>query len=332
MGNDGRYFRGPHEWKLRRAHEAHAGLALENTWLTFAVSGLLIFPWLITAWTIPHLRNVYAGATAATLEKVFIFGLLWGVGAMLLGLGVSRVGLALAFSVILGITATIGALIPLAVLHPEELFAKRGLALWAGSAIMIVGLVFLAIAGRHREHESGLAGDAPRSGFMLGLIICIFSGLFSSLLNFAFTFGDELRVRALAEGASSTMASNPIWALAVTGGFVANAVYCLYLLQKNKTWRVYSERNTSAYWLLGALTGLLWFGGTLTYGSGAAILGVLGGEIGWPVFMVVDIIAGLFWGMITGEWRAASRRTMNYCWTGVAFLMLAIAVIGLGGS
>jgi L-rhamnose-H+ transport protein len=197
---------------------------------------------------------------------------------------------------------------------------------------MIVGLVFLAIAGRHRERESGLATGAPRSGFTLGLIICIFSGLFSSLLNFAFTFGDELRVRALAEGASNTMASNPIWALAVTGGFVANAVYCIYLLRKNKTWGVYSESHTSFYWFLGALMGLLWFGGTLMYGSGAAILGALGGEIGWPVFMVVDIIAGLFWGMITGEWKAASRRTMAYCWTGVAILMLAIAVISIGSA
>jgi L-rhamnose-H+ transport protein len=304
----------------------------ENTWLTFAVSGLLIFPWLITTWTIPHLRDVYAGATTPTLAKVFIFGVLWGVGAMLLGLGISRVGLALGFSIILGITASFGALIPLAVLHPEELFAKRGLALWAGSAIMIVGLIFLAIAGSHRERESGVAGGAPRSGFTIGLIICIFSGLFSSLLNFAFTFGDELRVRALAEGATATMASNPIWALAVSGGFVANAAYCLYLLQKNKTWSVYGERNTSVYWPLGALTGLLWFGGTLTYGSGAAILGTLGGEIGWPVFMVVDIIAGLFWGMITGEWKAASRRTMKYCWTGVAILMLAIAVISVGSA
>lgn len=36
--------------------------------------------------------------------KVVLFGILWGVGATLFGLGISRVGLALGFALILGIT------------------------------------------------------------------------------------------------------------------------------------------------------------------------------------------------------------------------------------
>jgi len=75
---------------------------------------------------------------------------------------------------------------------------------------------------------------------MIGLLICIFSGIFSSLLNFAFFLGDELRVRALPSGASSAMA-NPIWALTVTGGFLANFVYCVYMLSKNHTWAAFRQ-------------------------------------------------------------------------------------------
>jgi len=140
-----------------------------------------------------------------------------------------------------------------------------------------------------------------------------------------------LRVRALAAGASASMAANPIWALSVTFGFIANAVYCLYLLKKNKTWSVY-KTGGAPYWFLGSLMGLLWFGGTLMYGSGAAVLGRLGGMIGWPVFMVMDIIVGLFWGMITGEWKDAGRRAMTYCWAGIGILVLAIVGISLGGA
>ena len=156
----------------------------------------------------PNVPDIYAGASASTLLKVVLFGLLWGVGATLFGLGISRVGMALGFALILGITASFGSLFPLAILHSEQLGTKRGLALIAGTIVMIVGLVFLALAGRTRERDLGTA-DGVRSGFTVGLVICIFSGIFSSMLNFSFVFGDELRLRALQAGASSAMAANP---------------------------------------------------------------------------------------------------------------------------
>jgi len=303
----------------------------ENSWLLYAFTGLVVFPWVIAFATVPQLAGVYASASFATLAKVAVFGFAWGIGATLCGLGISRVGLALAFSIILGITASFGSLIPLAVLHPEELLAKHGIALIAGTVIMTAGLTLLAIAGRLRERNAGQMG-AAQSGFTLGLIICILSGLFSSMLNFSFVFGDELRVKALASGASASMAANPIWSLTVTGGFIANAVYCVYLLNSNKTWGVYNNGGSTVYWFLGSLMGLLWFGGTLTYGVGASILGTLGAMIGWPVFMVMDIIVGLFWGMITGEWKHAGRKSLTYCWAGIGVLFLAILVISVGGA
>ena len=59
-------------------------------------------------------------------RKCLLFGFAWGIGATLCGLGISRVGLALAFAVILGITASFGSLIPLAVVHPHELLSPLG--------------------------------------------------------------------------------------------------------------------------------------------------------------------------------------------------------------
>ncbi len=303
----------------------------ENSWLLFAVTGLIIFPWIITLVTIPRVSAVYSGASGATLWKVVLFGIAWGVGSTLFGIGITRVGMALGFAIILGITASFGSLFPLAVLHPEELHSKRGEYLMIGTAIMIVGLLFLALAGKRRERDAGASGT-PRSGFALGLVICIFSGIFSSMLNFSFVFGDEIRIRALATGASNSMAANPIWSLTVTGGFLSNLVYCVYLLNKNKTWSVYCEGNPSTYWLLGGLTGLLWYGGVVAYGMGAASLGKLGGIVGWPVFMTLDIIAGIFWGAVTGEWKQASRRAVTYCWAGVGILVFAIVMISIGNA
>jgi L-rhamnose-H+ transport protein len=303
----------------------------ENSWLLFALSGLIIFPWMVNFATVPDVAGVYAATSPSTLIKVLLFGLLWGVGSTLFGLAISRVGMALGFALILGITSSFGSLIPMAILHPEQLLARRGLALIAGSAIMVLGLAFLALAGRTREKDLG-TGKGARSGFAFGLVLCIFSGIFSSMMNFSFVFGDELRVRALQSGASNAMAANPIWALTVTGGFVANFLYCVYLLNKNRTWSVFREANSSPHWLLGILMGSLWFGGTVLYGVGAASLGALGGIVGWPIFMTIDILAALFWGAVSGEWRGASRRALIYNWTGVGVLLVAIAVISAGNA
>jgi len=128
------------------------------------------------------------------------------------------------------------------------------------------------------------------------------------------------------------MAANPIWTLTVTGGFVPNFLYCAYLLNKNRTWSVFRVGNPSAYWPLGILTGLLWFGGIVFYGMGAASLGALGGIVGWPIFMTVDILAGLLWGAVSGEWNGASRKALIYNWTGVGVLLLAIAIISAGNA
>ncbi|MGA7030658.1 MAG: L-rhamnose/proton symporter RhaT [Candidatus Acidiferrales bacterium] len=303
----------------------------ENSWLIFAATGLVIFPWIITFLTVPRVGQIYLQSSLPTLEKVVLFGIAWGVGSTLFGIGISRVGMALGFAIILGITASFGSFFPLAVLHPEELHTQRGIALMVGTATMIVGLLFLALAGKRRERDSG-AGGTTRSGFALGLVICIFSGIFSSMLNFSFLFGDEIRIHALAAGASNSMAANPIWSLTVTGGFLSNLLYCVYLLNKNKSWGVYRRGNPSTYWLLGCLSGLLWYGGVVAYGMGAASLGKLGGIVGWPVFMTLDIIAGIFWGAVTGEWKQASRRAVAYCWAGVAVLILAIILISIGNA
>ncbi|MGA8153012.1 MAG: hypothetical protein WB952_18820 [Terriglobales bacterium] len=48
--------------------------------------------------------------------------------------------------------------------------------------------------------------------------------------------------------------------------------------------------------------------------------------------MTLDIIVGLFWGAVSGEWKGASRRALLYNWSGVVVLLVAIAVISAGNA
>ena len=190
-----------------------SGWRWENIWLLYAITGLVVFPWLTAFATVPHLVGVLAQASGAVLGKVAFFGFAWGIGAVLFGQGIARVGLALGFSIILGISGSFGSLLPMAILHPEQLTTRPGIALIVGTVIMAIGLAFLALAGQRRERERAPAAvGEQRPGFGLGLIICILSGLFSSLLNFTFVFGAEITDISLRAGASQVMAGNGIWA------------------------------------------------------------------------------------------------------------------------
>ena len=51
-----------------------------------------------------------------------------------------------------------------------------------------------------------------------------------------------------------------------------------------------------------------------------------------PCIMSIDIIAGIVWGFVGGEWKGASRAALGYCLTGIAILFLAIGVISLGSA
>jgi hypothetical protein len=52
----------------------------ENSWLLFALSGLIIFPWIINFATVPSVLRVYSEVSPSVLTKVVSFGLLWVPG------------------------------------------------------------------------------------------------------------------------------------------------------------------------------------------------------------------------------------------------------------
>src|SRR6266436_9337247 len=159
-------------------------------------------------------------------------------------MGIGGVGMALGFAIILGITASVGSLLPLVVLHPEQLWTRQGHALMLGLLLVISGVLLCSMAGRLREREASLqAKDPGGRGFGLGLVICVLSGIFSAMLNFSFVFGKELQELSLAAGARATMASNLIWALALSAGCLANAAYCGYLLRRNHSWSFFTSRE-----------------------------------------------------------------------------------------
>jgi len=134
--------------------------AWENTWLAWTIFALGIFPPLLTFSTISHPGAVYAQPGMAPFEMIVLAcGAGWGASQVFFGLAVDAVGIALAFSVILGISAAVGSLIPLVREHPEKIPTSGGMMVLLGIALVIAGVSVCAVAGRKRE---AALGQGPR--------------------------------------------------------------------------------------------------------------------------------------------------------------------------
>lgn len=298
-------------------------------WLFYSIVAMLVCPWLIVMATIPSAAAVYSSAGFAPLALAGLFGAGWGVGSVLFGLGVARVGTALAFGIIISLTAAVGSVVPLVLLHPDQLIAKRGLLLLLGLALVILGVVWCAKAGALREavHAGSDRARAPREDFRRGLAICVASGISSPMINLSLAFGDPISSQAIRCGANPANASIAVLAVAVTAGFLINAGYCLYLLGRNGLGKRVSAVQCLCNFLFCGAMGFLWMFGLYFYGLGATRLGAYGSALGWPVFTITMVLTANFLGILTGEWQTAGRNAVRYLSAGIGAMVAAMIVI-----
>ena len=89
----------------------------ENTWLVFSVVSLLILPWALALGLVDHLFETYDAMSLYQIAIPILFGVGWGIAQVLFGLSVQRLGLGLAYAIIVGLGALLGTLVPLFVQH-----------------------------------------------------------------------------------------------------------------------------------------------------------------------------------------------------------------------
>lgn len=135
----------------------------ENTWLMYSFWSLLILPWGLALVTVPELANVMGMVPTRSLVWVFLFGMGWGVGCVLFGLGLKLVGLALGTAIVLGLNNALGALLPLSLSHRSESTGASGQVLVAGVAIMLAGVVACSWAGQRKERDSAKTTASSKS-------------------------------------------------------------------------------------------------------------------------------------------------------------------------
>lgn len=307
----------------------------DNSWYLACIVMYVVCPWLYAALLIPDTLSVLK-ETWRDVGMIALFGLIQGTGGVAYIYGVSLIGISLGYSVMLSLITVFSVTVPLVVAHPEKITTVGGITLLAGAATMVVGTVLCGTAGGRRGQTADFVRSAsPRpTRYLWAILVCLWSGFANSFFYFALEFQDS--IRAVASGKYGI--PDRLWPVLVflplyAGMFVVNSLYFLPKMVMNNTLRNYWEASNGLakeYGLAVAIA-VPWFVATVVlYPAGFTLLGPLGVSVGAGLFMGMMIVSSNILGLKTGEWKDSARAVLRMLYAGVAVILFAMVVFGLG--
>ncbi len=308
----------------------------ESFWLVQGVFAWLVFPYLGALLAIPDGHSLgellSAGDGDAALKSIF-FGVLWGVGGLTFGLSMRYLGIALGQSIALGTCSAFGTLIP-AVMKGEQLFSGEGLVLLIGVSVAIAGIAVIGYAGSLRaKNMTEEQKKAAVKDFALGkgLFVALLAGVMSASFNLGLEAAEPIRLKAVELGTDGLYAGLPAILMVTFGGFLTNAVYCLFQNVKNKTLKDYTSVSGKVWvnnLLFTALAGILWYSQFfgLTLGKSFFTEGSVMMAFSWSILMSLNVTFSNVWGIVLKEWKGAGSKTVSVLIIGMLILIFSLVL------
>jgi L-rhamnose-H+ transport protein len=329
------------------------GWAWESFWIVGGIFSWLIVPPLAAWLTIPGFADIIHHTDGSILFWTYVMGVLWGIGGLTYGLGVRYLGVSLGSTIILGLCATFGALVPpiyynfsphagkdtfTAMLHTHW-----GQMVLLGMLICITGIIICGKAGMMKEKDLSKNDVAAANNkdyrFGLGIFVAIVSGILSACFNFGIEAGkpmadtaNQLWVASHPNMGAFLFGNNVTYVVLLWGGLTTNFIWCMVLNFRNKTFGDYRNAKTPLLknYLFCALAGTTWFLQFFFYGMGASRLG--NGSSSWILHMAFIILVANIWGLALKEWKNVSKKAFTTVIIGIAVITLSVLVVGYGNS
>jgi len=312
--------------------------AWESFWLVQGLFAWIVFPYLGALLAVPaghSLIEIISSGNGAALPAMF-YGVLWGIGGLTFGLSMRYLGVALGQSIALGTCSAFGTLIP-ALMLGTDLFSGKGLVLLIGVSIAIAGIAVIGYAGSLRsKNMTEEQKKAAVKDFALGkgLLVALLAGVMSACFSLGLEAAEPIKAAAIGLGSKPLFAGLPAILLITTGGFITNAIYCLYQNAKNKTGKDYFSvpRNVLINNVLFcALAGILWYSQFfgLTLGKSFLTEGSVMMAFSWSILMSLNVTFSNVWGILLKEWKGAGSKTVAVLALGMLILIISLIVPNL---
>ena len=305
-------------------------LSWEAWWLVHVSIAMILFPLLWAIIVVPNLFEIILSSPIESIQMAMLYGFLWGIGGIMFGVSVPYIGLSLTMGIVMGLAGSVGSLIPFfqgSNSTNDPIFSY----VLVGLLISLIGVAFTAKAGIDRDKLQNSTESKNKSNITKGILIAVVCGVLSALLNVGFSNAAPIAKTAENFGVITRNSSLVAWVVVLWGAYLMNALYCVYLLFKNNTWRSFGAVNSFKAYRWSVIAGLCWFAALGVYGQGAALLGDIGPIIGWPILLGLSLIISNYWAYRAGEWKNA-KKPFNLLLVGLVVLIFSSIVLGFGST
>ncbi|MDT0677616.1 L-rhamnose/proton symporter RhaT [Autumnicola musiva] len=309
----------------------------QTYWLAQAFICWFLLPLLVAWITIPELGSVLREAPTDAMWKAFALGAAYGIGGTAFGLAIKYMGFSLTYAISIGLSCVIGTLLPPLVKGElGEVLSQSGSEyIILGMILGVIGIALCGLAGRFKELDLAkyLGKIDPNFSIAKGLPLCILAGVLSALYGFAIDQGQPIADIAYEHGARNFQ-TNVVYIFSNTGAFLTTAIYCIFLHNKNKTWKEYNPVKATPLtmnYILAAITGMLWYSQFFFYGLGHVRMGDYK-FTSWAIHMIMLVLFSMVAGLALKEWVQAKRKTILVLILAIFILFTAVLSLTIGNS
>jgi L-rhamnose-H+ transport protein len=307
----------------------------ETTWAVAGIFSWVLLPIAVSLILLPDFRGFYGGIATGVLIRTFLFGCMWGIGNVNYGLTMRYLGMSLGIGVAIGVTLVVGTLVP-PIIHGQLVYlftSRSGLFTMSGVALALVGIAIVSWAGHQKEQRMGV--KAEEFNLTKGLVLAVMCGIFSSGMSFAMDAAKPIAAAAQLVGVKPLYAALPSYVIIMGGGALVNFAYCFTRLAWRKDISLRRDWSQTRATLilntcLASSGGILWYLQFFFYAWGAANIPAHLSYVNWMLHMSCYVLFGGIVGLALGEWRGVGGRPVRLLWTGMAVIIAAANLVGLG--
>lgn len=314
------------------------GYAWENTWGGFFFFGMFVIPIILTFSLVDNLWGIYAQSPGWVFPVMFALSFCWGIGNMLWGYSISSIGMALAFSLFLGVITSIDTILPL-ILVPEGqqsvIGTSVGNMILLGIFTIVGGIALNGYAGILRDKSksdkpNGISKDVIRKG----ILFCVLGAICAAGFNLSYHTGNNLgKIGEIAEiqfGNEPWIARLAVLLPIFIGATLSTSIFFGYRLTKNKTWGNFTKKGALNGLILVLFMAVFHDTALVIYGLAAYHLGELGTSVGFAILETGAIMVANVNGILTKEWKGASKKSLIVLAISLSILIVGVLIIAQG--
>ena len=159
------------------------------------------------------------------------------------------------------------------------------------------------------------------------LLVAVLAGVMSACFALGLNAGAPIKEAALAGGVEPLYAGLAVILMVTFGGFITNAIYCLFQNYKNKTFSDYTNAKVLTNNILFCcLAGVLWYSQFFGLEMGKSFLvdSPIILAFSWSILMSLNVLFSNFWGVILKEWKGCNSKTIGVLIAGLLILVISI--------